>query len=107
MLPTVPPFSIEYGSGSMQGFVSEYTVTIGGLMVKVRMCVMTDVRQSQLFAEDTAEPGISFVSIKFDGILGIGWPVCLCQHYAVLTVAGDQCELHPVRVVLHPQPEYL
>jgi len=56
-------FSIQYGSGAMQGFVSEDTVTIGGLTVT-----------NQLFAEATAEPGLAFVESKFDGILGMGWP---------------------------------
>jgi len=56
-------FDIEYGSGSMEGFVSQDTVTFGGLKVK-----------DQLFAEATAEPGIAFVAAHFDGILGMGWP---------------------------------
>lgn len=56
-------FSIEYGSGSMTGFVSEDTVTLGDLKIP-----------HQLFAEATAEPGLAFVEAKFDGILGMGWP---------------------------------
>ena len=42
-------FSIQYGSGSMEGFVSQDTVAIGDLVVKG-----TD------FAEATKEPGLTF-----------------------------------------------
>jgi len=55
-------FEIRYGSGSLSGFVSEDTVTIGDLKIK-----------NQLFAEATEEPGLAFAFGRFDGILGLGF----------------------------------
>lgn len=55
-------FAIRYGSGSLEGFVSQDTLDIAGLTVK-----------DQLFAEATKEPGMAFVFGKFDGILGLGY----------------------------------
>lgn len=42
-------FSIQYGSGSMEGFVSQDTLTIGDLTI-----------EDQDFAEATKEPGLTF-----------------------------------------------
>ena len=56
-------FVIEYGSGGVKGFLSQDTVTWGGVPVT-----------SQVFAEITSEQGTSFDAAKFDGILGMAWP---------------------------------
>merc|ERR1711907_626886 len=55
-------FSIQYGSGSLTGFVSEDTVTIGNVSVP-----------SQLFCEATNEPGLAFKIGKMDGIMGMAF----------------------------------
>jgi len=55
-------FEIHYGSGSLTGFVSQDTLSIGDITVK-----------NQVFAEATEEPGLAFAFGRFDGILGLGY----------------------------------
>ncbi|UZJ56996.1 hypothetical protein CBS101457_006316 [Exobasidium rhododendri] len=55
-------FKIQYGSGAMEGFISQDTLTIGDLTIK-----------KQDFAEATSEPGLAFAFGKFDGILGLAY----------------------------------
>eukprot|EP00954_Amorphochlora_amoebiformis_P017445 1319211-Amorphochlora_amoeboformis.AAC.2 len=62
-------FAIQYGSGACSGFMSQDTITIGGLKVK-----------NQLFAEVTKEPGVAFIAANFDGIMGLAFDSIAVNH---------------------------
>ncbi|XP_033250008.1 lysosomal aspartic protease-like [Drosophila miranda] len=55
-------FSIQYGTGSVTGYLATDTVTINGLAIA-----------NQTFGEAVSQPGSSFTDVAFDGILGMGY----------------------------------
>ncbi|XP_074552740.1 napsin-A [Halichoeres trimaculatus] len=57
-------FSIQYGRGSLSGFISEDTVSIAGLSIP-----------HQQFGEAIKQPGITFAVARFDGVLGMAYPL--------------------------------
>ncbi|KAG2171739.1 hypothetical protein INT43_008119 [Umbelopsis isabellina] len=62
-------FAIQYGTGSLEGFISNDVLTIGDITVK-----------HQDFAESVKEPGFTFALGKFDGIFGLGYDTISVQH---------------------------
>jgi len=54
-------FAIQYGSGSLEGFLSSDVFTVGSL------------KSTVTFGEATKEPGITFKEAKFDGLCGLGF----------------------------------
>jgi len=62
-------FSIQYGSGALEGFISHDTLTLGDLVI-----------ENQGFAESTKEPGLTFAMARFDGILGLGYDTISVQR---------------------------
>jgi len=67
--PNGTAFKIQYGSGSMEGFVSRDHLSIGDLVIP-----------NQDFAEATKEPGLAFAFGRFDGILGLGYDTISVNH---------------------------
>ncbi|GAU35494.1 hypothetical protein TSUD_384490 [Trifolium subterraneum] len=54
--------AIQYGTGSISGFFSYDNTKVGDIVVK-----------DQEFIEATSDPGSTFVSTKFDALLGLGF----------------------------------
>ncbi|ELW65241.1 chymosin [Tupaia chinensis] len=65
------PLSIQYGTGSMQGFLGYDTVTVSDI-----------VDTHQTVGLSTQEPGNVFTYAEFDGILGLAYP-SLAAEYSV------------------------
>ncbi|EDW75917.1 uncharacterized protein Dwil_GK19045 [Drosophila willistoni] len=79
-------FSIEYGTGSVTGFLAIDTVTINGLSIA-----------NQTFGEAITQPGSSFENVAFDGILGMAY-----QTIAVDTVVPPFYNLYEQGLIDEP-----
>ncbi|KAL1917766.1 uncharacterized protein VTP21DRAFT_3600 [Calcarisporiella thermophila] len=62
-------FAIQYGTGSLEGIISNDVLKVGDIEVK-----------GQDFGESTKEPGLTFAFGKFDGIFGLGYDRIAVQH---------------------------
>jgi len=60
--PNGTQFAIQYGSGSLEGIISNDILDVGGVQIK-----------HQDFGESVKEPGLAFAFGKFDGIFGLGY----------------------------------
>lgn len=55
-------FAIRYGTGSLEGIISNEVLGVGDLQIT-----------AQDFGESVKEPGLTFAMGRFDGILGLGY----------------------------------
>lgn len=55
-------FEIQYGTGNVEGFISQDKLKLGDLEIP-----------NQEFGEATSEPGLTFAFGKFDGIMGLAY----------------------------------
>ncbi|KAL0083992.1 endopeptidase [Phycomyces blakesleeanus] len=62
-------FEIHYGTGSLEGIISQDTLRVGGIKIP-----------GQQFGESTKEPGFTFALAKFDGIFGLGYSNIAVKH---------------------------
>jgi saccharopepsin len=62
-------FAIRYGTGSLEGIISNDILQVGDLIV-----------EGQDFGESVKEPGITFAVGKFDGIFGLGYDTISVQR---------------------------
>ncbi|XP_017860081.1 PREDICTED: lysosomal aspartic protease-like [Drosophila arizonae] len=85
-VPNGESFSIQYGTGSLTGFLSTDTVTINGLSIA-----------SQTFGEAISQPNGSFTGVPFDGILGMGY-----MSIAVDNVVPPFYNLYEQRLIDEP-----
>ncbi|GBC52225.2 aspartyl proteinase [Rhizophagus irregularis DAOM 181602=DAOM 197198] len=60
--PNGTEFAIRYGTGSLEGIISNDILTVGDITVK-----------NQDFGESVKEPGLTFAFGRFDGIFGLGY----------------------------------
>jgi phytepsin len=62
-------FNILYGSGGVQGFLSQDNINIAGVTIK-----------NQVFAEINSESGLSFLFSQFDGVMGLAFDSISVDH---------------------------
>ncbi|KAJ3054605.1 Vacuolar protease A [Rhizophlyctis rosea] len=62
-------FAIRYGTGSLEGIISNDVLGVADLTIK-----------DQDFGESTKEPGITFAVGRFDGIFGLAYDNIAVQH---------------------------
>lgn len=82
-------FAIQYGSGSLSGYLSQDTCTVSSsdadwrraaaarnaLTLHFLILQIGDLSvEKQLFGEAIKQPGVAFIAAKFDGILGMAYP---------------------------------
>ncbi|GAA6105842.1 nothepsin [Tachysurus ichikawai] len=57
-------FGIHYGSGHLLGVMAKDKLTVGSMILP-----------DQMFGESVYEPGMAFAMTKFDGVLGLSYPL--------------------------------
>uniref|UniRef100_A0A8C7TGB5 Peptidase A1 domain-containing protein n=1 Tax=Oncorhynchus mykiss TaxID=8022 RepID=A0A8C7TGB5_ONCMY len=81
-------FSIQYGRGSLSGFISGDTVSVSGLF-----CVT-----GQQFGEAIKQPGITFAVARFDGVLGMGYPTISVRNITPVFDTAMAAKLLPQNI---------